>query len=90
MINIQSTEAWARGQWGTVQLGDQRLDHRAVDLGLRMARHPDASLPQQMGAPAVLQATYQPLNHPRIALEDLLAPHREHTLDKARRAKTVL
>ncbi len=30
------------------------------------------------------------MNHPRIALEGLLAPHREHTLDKARRAKTVL
>ncbi len=90
MMNIRSTEAWAREQWGAVQLGDQRLNRRAVDLGLRMARHPDASLPQQMGDPAVLQAAYRFLNHPRIALEDLLAPHREHTLDKARQAKTVL
>ncbi len=74
---------WAAQQWATVELGDRRLTRRAVEIGTQMAAHPEASLPEQMGAPSVLKAAYGLLNHPGISLAALTAPHRRQTLQAA-------
>ena len=81
---------WAAQQWASVELGDRRLTRRAVEMGGLMASHAEASLPNQMGSPAVLKAAYGLLNHPGVSLEALLAPHRQQTLQQAQAEPVVL
>ena len=43
-----SASEWAEQQWGGVDLGDERLNRRAVEIGIKMAANPEGSLPNQM------------------------------------------
>jgi hypothetical protein len=85
-----SASEWAAQQWATVDLGDRRLTQRAVEIGGLMASHPEASLPEQMGAPRVLKAAYGLLNHPGVSLAALTVPHRQQTLQMAQEMALVL
>jgi hypothetical protein len=87
---VLSASEWARHQWAGVKLGDRRLIRRAVEIGSKMAAHPDASLPNQMETPSALKAAYGMLNHPAVTLEALTASHRQQTLETARQASVVL
>jgi hypothetical protein len=86
----QSATEWAVEQWGQVDLGDARLNRRAVQLGASMAAHPSQSLPQQMGDRAALRAAYGMLNHPGVRLEQLSGPHWEQTRQAAGQHPVVL
>jgi hypothetical protein len=85
-----TTSEWAVQQWADVNLGDQRLNRRALEMGRRMAAHPEASLPEQMGEPKMLKGAYGLLNHPGVDLAALLAPHRQQTLAQAAAQPIVL
>jgi len=85
-----SAEAWAKQQWGTVRLGDRRRTERAVEMGMRMAAHPEASLPTQMGSKGALKGAYRLLNHAEVTLEALTESHREQTLAAAGQQMIVL
>lgn len=85
-----STSDWAIQQWQSVELGDQRLNRRAVAVGRQMALQPAASLAQQMGTRAALKGAYALLNHPGVAMEQLLAPHEKQTLAAAAAAGGVV
>lgn len=71
---IPSTVSWAQQTWGSLRLGDKRLNRRAVRIGARMAAKPEASLPEQMKAPADLEAAYRLLNNRSVTMSALLAP----------------
>jgi hypothetical protein len=86
----QSAAEWAAEQWGGVDLGDARLNRRAVQIGASMAAHPSQSLPQQMGDRAALRAAYGMFNHPGVTLEQLSGPHWERTRRAAGQHKVVL
>src|SRR5512135_2951238 len=81
---------WAAQQWAQADLGDQRRTQRAVEIGAKMAAHPDASLPNQMESRATLRGAYRLLNHPEVTLETLLAPHCQATLAAAGHVPLVL
>lgn len=85
-----SASEWAVQQWGSADLGDERLTRRAVEIGAKVAAHPDASLPNQMQDPALLEAAYRLLNNPHVTLQELLEPHRQHTLRQAHAPAVVL
>lgn len=85
-----SASEWAAQQWLQVELGDRRLNRRAVEIGSQMAAHPAGSLPQQMGRRKVLRGAYGLLNHPGVSMEGLLAPHRQQTLAAAKHQALVL
>ena len=87
---MESASEWAMQQWATVELGDTRLQRRAVIIGTQLAAHPDWSLPNQMGAPSRLKAAYRFLNHRHISRERLQAPHLAATLAQARTQPLVL
>lgn len=86
----QSVAEWATEQWRDVDLGDARLNRRAVQMGASMARHPSHSLPRQMGDRAMLRAAYGMLNHPGVTLEQLSKPHWENTRQAAGQHEVVL
>lgn len=87
---VLAASEWAAQQWAAVKLGDARLTQRAVEMGAKMAAHPEASLPNQMESPRALKAAYGMLNHPGVSLEKLTAPHRQHTLAAAGHFAVVL
>ncbi|MCL5996244.1 MAG: hypothetical protein M1546_09320, partial [Chloroflexi bacterium] len=87
---LPGPRAWARTQWGTVQLGDRRLNARAVELGQRMAARPEASLPEQMQSHARRAGAYRLLNNDRVSLAKLLAPACEATRQVMAGAELVL
>jgi len=85
-----SSEQWAKQQWQTVNLGDKRLNRRAIQIGQQIALHPKASLPEQMSSPSELEAAYRLLNNRAVTMQSLLEPHINKTLDSARKEKVVL
>jgi Transposase DNA-binding/Transposase Tn5 dimerisation domain len=87
---VLSASEWSAQQFAIVNLGDQRRNKRALEIGTKMAAHPEASLPQQMEDHDALRAAYGVLNCPEVTLEALVAPHCAQTLATARRAALVL
>lgn len=85
-----STDEWVIEQWGQIDLGDQRLNRRALNIALKMAAHPEDSLPQQMQSPSELEAAYRLLNNSHISMTKLLEPHCQQTLAAARGQAIVL
>lgn len=87
---VPSAEEWAVQQWARVKLGDPRLNARAVQIGAKMAAHPELSLPAQMQAPAALTGAYRFLDNYYVTMEKLLEPHCRQTLAAAGRGSVVL
>ena len=87
---ILPAREWARQQWGQVDLGDKRLNRRAVEVGSRMAAHPQASLPEQAGTRKRLVGTYRLLNNKRPTMEKLLEPEYKATRRAAEQQAVVL
>jgi len=67
--------SWAGDEFQDIDLGDQRLNKRAVLLAERLAEKPQASIPQACGGWAETQAAYRFFAKDDIAWEDILAPH---------------
>lgn len=87
----QTAAEWALAQWGDVELGDERLDRRAVQIGTAMTANPAQSLPQQMdGDRAALDGAYRLINHPGVSLDRLSKPHWEQTWREAGEKRVVL
>jgi hypothetical protein len=87
---VPSAAAWAVEQFGTLDLGDRRLNARAVAMAEKMAAHPQASLPQQMASHTDLVGAYRLLNNERVSMAGLLAPHIQQTLAAAGQAQVAL
>jgi Transposase DNA-binding/Transposase Tn5 dimerisation domain len=84
------TNTWAAQQWASVDLGDQRLNRRALRVGTKMAAQPGESLPGQMGSLAELKATYRFMSNPRVEWTSVVQPHCSQTLREARQTPVVL
>jgi hypothetical protein len=72
------------------RLGDPRRSHRLKETVRRLARHPDATLPQALGSDAALEGAYRLANNERVSFEELNAAHGEATAKRARKAGKVL
>jgi hypothetical protein len=87
---VVSPAEWADRTFAAVDLGDRRRERRAVTLAACMMRRPDASLPQQVRAPAALKAAYRLLDEPDVTHAALSTPHWTATRDRAGRQELVL
>src|SRR4051812_43705165 len=76
-------QRWATKQWGTVDLGDQRRNKRAVRLGEKLAAFPDGSLPEQTRSWGELKAAYRLLGQEEVTFECLSTPHWLNTRQEA-------
>jgi len=87
----QSDAEWAAAQWGDVELGDKRLERRAVKVGSAMTAKPEQSLPQQMeGDRAELDGAYRLINHPGVSLDCLSKPSWKRTRQEAQKQRVTL
>src|SRR3954447_3811966 len=72
-------QAWAREQFGTADLGDQRRTKRLTRVAARMAADPSASIPGQMEGWAEAKAAYRLLDADGVTFETIAAPHWRRT-----------
>lgn len=81
---------WAMEEFRGIDLGDQRLDRRAVLLAERLAEKPLASIPGACNGWAETQAAYRFFGQEEMDWRDLLAPHTGCTLERMRPHRVVL
>lgn len=81
-MNIEAytdLKEWATQQWGSVELGDIRRTHRAVEVGSAIASNPSGSLPEQMQSWGDLKAAYRLLSEADVTHERLSQGHWQQT-----------
>jgi hypothetical protein len=74
---------WSESQWGRVNLGDKRLNRRAVKVGAAMGAQPSASIPTQMGSWAATRRAYDFFASPGVTHQAVSQPHWEQTIQQS-------
>lgn len=69
--------SWAAAEFKDIDLGDQRLNRRAVLPAERLAEKPTASIPSACGGWAETAVAYRFLPQDELDWRDILAPHWE-------------
>jgi Transposase DNA-binding/Transposase DDE domain len=78
MIKDRPGEAEAAAvvrEFAGVELGDLRLEKRAIAIAPKLVSQPDASFPKALGTAADLEAYYRFLGNPDVTATGLLEPH---------------
>jgi hypothetical protein len=89
-ITKREPEDWAEVEFGSVDLGDQRLNRRAVEIARDFYARPQAQVPQACQSRARTKAAYRFFQHPTTSMDDLLEPHRRATQLRIAEKKIVL
>lgn len=82
--------SWAAAEFKEIDLGDRRLDKRAVLIAERLAVNPMASIAQACGGWAETQAAYRFLAQDDIGWQSILEPHWQSTEIRLRTQPVVL
>jgi hypothetical protein len=87
-------ENWAKQEFGSALLGDERLSRRLVEIAQLKAEKPGRAFTgvAEGDWPAV-KAYYRLIDHPdeeAISMEHILQPHRERTIQRMKGQRTVL
>lgn len=85
-----STTGWAAAEFKGIDLGDERLNRRAVLLAERLAQSPTASIPNACGGWAETAAAYRFLAQNELEWSDILAPHWQSSAERMRACEVVL
>src|SRR5918999_802603 len=73
-----------------LELGDPRRDDRALSASIAIAVRPSASFPVLFRRDADLEGFYRLLRNEQVGWRDLLEPHLESTVGRARELGVVL
>ncbi|MEW9809319.1 MAG: transposase [Candidatus Symbiodolus clandestinus] len=65
---------WAMREMGTVELGEQRLNHRVIALLDRLGANAQASIPVARGSWAETKAAYRLFDNAKVNAEKVLSP----------------
>jgi IS4 transposase len=74
----------------TLDLGDERRDHRAKVLLSALLLAPDASIPQACGSRSETKAAYRLLSNLDVSAEAIRSAHADATVERARGKRRVL
>ena len=83
-------KAWAEEELSGINLGDKRLNKRAVKLLTTLGEKPTASIPHACNGWSETQAAYRFLAQEDTEWEDILSPHFECTHERMRPHPVVL
>ena len=82
--------SWAQEEFRTLELGDERLNARAVLLAQRLGSKPTESIPNACCGWAETQAAYRFLSNPRTDWQAVLKPHWDCSIERMRGHAVVL
>lgn len=74
--------SWVSEEMRSVNLGNERLNRRLVQIVEDLAACPESSVPQASRSSAALQAMYRFWSNRRIQADQILAAHRQSTIDR--------
>ena len=77
-------------EFSNVDLGDRRLTRRLMRIAEAAEKAPGASLPEQAGSSAALEATSRVLGNDNVSAQAVFDGHVNATLDPAQAASEVL
>jgi hypothetical protein len=81
---------WALEEMASVDLRDQRLNHRLTQVLADLGQRPTASIPAACGGHAEMTATYRLFDNPKLAYSNILQPHRDQTQQRVQAHPVVL
>ena len=81
---------WAEREFGTAELGDQRLNKRLITIAKFFTSNPTSSIPQACGSWKVTKATYRFFDNDRIKEKQIQVPHLIATEKRVINQRTVL
>ena len=76
-------------EFADVELGDARLRKRLVQIAEAAERAPGASLPEQAGSSAALEATYRFFGNENVSAQTVFDGHVKATIDRAEKSSDV-
>lgn len=82
--------SWAQEEFRTLDLGDERLNARAMRLAERLGSKPTESIPNACSGWAETQAAYRFLSNPRTDWQAVLQPHWDCSVQRMRGHAVVL
>ena len=82
--------SWAAEEFREIDLGDKRLDKRAVVLMDKLSARPTASIPSACGGWAETQAAYRFLSNDGVTWESILTPHWQCSRERMAEQPVVL
>src|SRR5437016_3736868 len=89
-VRKREPEDWAEAEFGSVDLGDQRLNRRLLEIARDFYARPLAQIPQACQTRARTKATYRFFKHPSTNMDDLMVAHRKSTCERIAAKKIVL
>jgi len=90
-VTVQREAAdWAEAEFGSVNLGDRRLNRRLLEIARDFYARPQSQIPQACQTPARAKAAYRFFKHPDTNMDDLLEAHRKSTCGRIAEKKLVL
>ena len=81
---------WAQEEFETIDLGDERLNRRAVLLAERLGQKPGASIPAACGNWTETAAAYRFLRNEQVGWDDVLTAHAQASRERIREHAVVL
>jgi len=81
---------WAEAEFGSVDLGDRRLNQRLMEIARDFYARPQAQIPQACQSRARTKAAYRFFKHPSTNMDDLLEAHRQSSYQRIAGNKVVL
>lgn len=81
---------WAKQEFETIELGDKRLNERAVLLAERLGHKPGASIPGACENWTETAAAYRFLRNEKVSWDDVMAAHARAALCRVREHAVVL
>ena len=81
---------WAREEFETLDLGDERLNRRAVLLAERLGHKPGASIPAACGNWAETAAAYRFLRNEQVSCDEVMTAHAQASCSRIRQHDVVL
>jgi hypothetical protein len=73
---------WAKDEMATVDLGDDRLDDRAVTLLSALGSRPNLSIPAACRGRAEMEAAYRFFDNDKVTFENVLEPHIQRSRER--------
>jgi len=82
--------SWAVEEFAQVKLKDDRLNQRCPKVAAALGQQPTASINQACEDWAASKAAYRFFDNPKVAPDELLAPHSQRTVERMQGHEVVL
>lgn len=83
-------DEWVEKQWKGVDLGDKRLEKRAIKIGKACLRNPESSLPKKFGDWSEIKGAYRFFDSPNVTHTGLQKVHNKNVIEIATNSKKMV